>query len=1134
MMFVPLNVTSTYTLLKSPMTPKAYVKAGKKLGYSSLGLCDQNVLYGVNEFYQACQQEGIQPLIGLRVAFAIGQANQEEWIVYAQNYQGYQELMEISTWLKSTDSIEIEQERPFLLQNSRNCFLILDSVNGPHINYLKQNQPQLAEKFLEQFQGEKWNGRVYLGIDDQDTYYHSALRTLSKKSGCPLIAMPAVAYEKPGDYFIQRLLQAIDKNEVLEDYQHLAGESGGAFLKQEAAYLKRYQALGLEEAVENCRELANQCQVTLPYHQHLLPRYPLPEGVEVCDYLRQKAEEGLEDRHLLNLPVYKKRLDYELAVIDQMGFSDYFLIVWDVMAYAHRQKIMTGPGRGSAAGSLVAYALKITQVDPIANHLLFERFLNPERKNMPDIDLDFPDDKRQEIVEYVYRKYGSEHVAQISTFGTFQAKKALRDVGHTFGEDKKLIDQWAKTITGMGQGLRDAYQSSPQLQGLVNNHVNGMLWFKTACALEGLPHHVSTHAAGVLLSDKPLVETIPLQAGLNHTIHQSQFTMGEVEAIGLLKIDFLSLSNLTILANGIAAGEKILNQKLEPSVFPRDDQAVYQLFQEGDTLGIFQFESSGIRRVLKRVKPTNMSDLAAVNALYRPGPMQQIDEFVKRKHGQAPITYLHPDLEGILKETYGVMVYQEQVMQVAQKIAGFTLGEADLLRRAMSKKKHALIEQMKEKFVQQAKEKGYSQEKAEEIYHYIASFADYGFNKSHAYAYSYLAYQLAWLKVNLPAAFYYGILSRTKIYEEKGQALYQEAKWRGVTMEVPDVNQSYVGMQVKDAKTLQLGLSDIRAIPRASAYQLVQERLEGGRYKSLFDLMNRLDLKYIRKEVLEQLTLSGALDTFGLTRRTLIEEAIPKYIDHITLFGRTSDQQLSLPLFIEGDKQLYAPNIKELPEYDESHLRLGEQRTLGQALTLPLFQDYQPFYRAGLIQATSQLPVSQKVHLLLHIQQIKRIRTQKGQAMAFLQGDDGFGQIEVTVFPKAYIDYAALLHEGREIFLSGKVENRKGKKQVILQTATEVSQRLKDALKKQTSNQKSHLKKEKMYHIRVANRAFASQTKKQLMQLIQKNSGEYRINFTIQEEGKSYVLSDSYRLGNSSEILATLRMIYGKGNVLFL
>lgn len=578
------------------------------------------------------------------------------------------------------------------------------------------------------------------------------------------------------------------------------------------------------KALAESGEIAARCHAEIDMHQQLLPRFPLPKGEEAATVLRETAYRGLKARGLDEQPEYQERLSYELNVITEMGFADYFLIVWDVMKYAREHDILTGPGRGSAAGSLVSYALQITDVDPILYNLLFERFLNPERVTMPDIDLDFPDNKRDEVISYVVAKYGEQHVAQIGTFGTLAAKAAIRDTARTFGLNSVQLSEWAKLIPStLGITLEKALKDNPRLEKHIHfSRKNEMIW-EIACAIEGLPRHISTHAAGIVISDEPLVDQVPLQKGSQDAL-LTQYAMGDLEQIGLLKMDFLGLRNLNLLDRVLRAVNYNRKLKLTLKDIPLNDELTLQLFKRGDTTGVFQFESDGIRRVLRNLEPTSFEDIVAVDALYRPGPMEQIDTFIARKHGRQTISYPHKDLKSILEVTYGVIVYQEQIMQVASTMAGFSLGEADLLRRAVSKKKADVLNEQREKFVSGAKQKGYQEQSAQEVYDLILRFANYGFNRSHAAAYSKIAFQLAYLKAHFPAEFMAALLSSVFGNDAKIGQYVSEAKKYGIKMLAPSINSSHYYFQVEGNTSIRYSFRVIRKVPNKFILELLEER----------------------------------------------------------------------------------------------------------------------------------------------------------------------------------------------------------------------------------------------------------------------------------------------------------------------
>lgn len=1141
-MFIPLHVQSAYTLLQSPMSLEQYVEAAQERGYHALGLADVNVLYGIPEFYRLCRRAGMQPLVGMTVQLPADTAGRpyEEWLIYAKNYAGYQDLMAFSSQLQLSETINAKAALEFIFTHNDNWLTILAPLNGPHMHFVQQGQPQQAVEWLQSIQTYFKPKQLLIGIGTQphELYHFNTIKHMADTCSIELVPLPNIRYCNSEDVFSVKVLQAIAENRQFEDMAELEDIKGFNYLQTPRAYQAVYDQLteSDNDMLAIFSELAAACQVEMPEKTYLLPKFPLPAATDAQSYLKHLAIQGLNQRVPDCSLAYKERLAYELSIIHKMGFDDYFLIVWDVMRFAHEKKIMTGPGRGSAAGSLVAFSLNITDVDPIANHLLFERFLNPERQNMPDIDLDFPDNQRHHILDYVYKKYGADHVAQIATFGTFAARMSLRNVGSVLGKSQETLKQWANSIPRDPQvTLQTVYEQSSDFRDMIKQEEHGQLWYKTAKQIEGLPRHVSTHAAGVIISDQPLQQYIPLQG--NHAqIPLSQYTMGNVEAIGLLKIDFLSLINLTILHDAVTAAEKLAGHALPPLSYNRDDQNVYALFRRAETNGIFQFESEGIRNVLKQVAPTSMEDLAAVNALFRPGPMKQINHFVARKHGQAPITYPHPDLEPILKPTYGVMVYQEQVMQVANKLAGFSLGQADILRRAMGKKNKAAIDEMRDKFISGTLEQGYTQETAEQVYNYIHEFANYGFNRSHAFAYSYLAYQLAWLKTYYPTAFFYGNLINIHIHDTKGKQLFIEANAMGINIIPPDVNESFLNMQIAGAQTIQLGLRDIRGLPRNMCEAIVQMRQNEGRYEGLQDFINRLGTQFRKIELLERLAKANALNGFGYNRRTLIEEALPKMIEHANLFGSDNSQQMSL-LSDENQKytQLFAPVIEPLEEYSDRILMEGEIETLGQTLTVKLYEAYQPFYRENRLTHISKLTEAKKVAIIGEITQLKRITTKNGKPMAFLQLQDETGSLEITAFPDIYIQLAGVLHEGNHVYLYGKTQLRNESLQLILISARPLNEELQTFLSSQLNKAEpgtasSHLPKQACY-IDVANRQMATDKKRALLAIIQANQGEMPIHFRLSAESENFWLPAKFSINADPAAIRALTDLFGAENL---
>lgn len=1130
-MLIPLNVQSAYSLLESPLRLEDYVKKAKGLGFSMIGLADINVMSGVLAFYRLCQAEGIGALLGLtlRLPSPLTNVPFEDYILYAKNYRGYQRLLALSSqYQMAKNDDEKKQVLANLTQDNADLMVILPPAWGRHMAYLKNGQKASAEAWLSQFR-QYFARNLYIGVSEEEIwqYYLKDLVALSQACHLPLLALPLIQYLEPSDLFTQNVLLAIKNQVKLDDPKALAEISGRAYLRPLAYYEAAYTKLPLQIDWSKAMDAFRQCQVTIAFHQALLPRFSLPEGERSDEKLAILAREGLAKRGLQTRP-YKERLDYELRVISQMGFTDYFLLVWDVMRYARSQEIMTGPGRGSAAGSLVAYALSITDVDPVLNNLLFERFLNPERQNMPDIDLDFPDNRRDDLLAYVYQKYGNGHVAQIATFGTFAARMALRDVGSVLNQPQSELKRWSSTVKNQNESLRHLLTRSGRLDLYRKENDLGDLWVRAAMAIEGLPRHVSTHASGVVISDSPLTEHLALQAGTSGNLPLTQLTMGDVEALGLLKIDFLSLINLSILEDCYQG----VKQRLEVSIhFERNDPRVMQIFKQGDTLGVFQFESSGIRQALKAVQPENLAELADVNALYRPGPMQGIQHYVARKFKRESVKYPHEDLKEILAPTYGVMVYQEQVMQVAQKFAGFTLGQADILRRAIGKKQHQLIEKMRTQFEAGAREKGYDENVIQAIYHLIEAFADYGFNKSHAYAYAYLAYDLAWYKAYYPAAFYYGNLRHYHFHEKKGIQLAAEAQSRGIEILPPDINKSQLHLSLTKEGAIRLGLGDIRRVPRNLVYDILNSRQHEGPFKDMHDLLSRLVYQHLSKEALENLAWSGALDSLCETRRTLIEEAIPKLLAHEQLFQKNSSKQACLPLsFMTQEEAIFRPKIKKLSEYDTRKLFLGECDSLGQGVTVKLFSEYAPYYEAGLLTYAAQIKQNGYYQLVGEVMKVKEIQTKRQEKMAFIDLQDSSGVISVTLFSQLYQKANYLLKEGSQIAIWGRGNYRRDAWQLVADDLIPLTPAFLAQLEERLSKKnKAHLPKiylqiEEQKHLKVKLAALES--------LCIAHPGPSPCVIYVKGEDKAQVLARPYQIQLSPTSQMKLEEIFGKENII--
>ena len=1021
MTFTILQVTSGYSLLKSTIDLYKYVMTAKSLGYQKLALTDEGVLHGAIEFYNLCRQQQIEPMIGC--VFQYKQWRNAEvlssMIVYAKDEIGYQILIELSTLYQKSKVVTRVMEQK-MKEGSKHLQFVFPQENSEWA--LECSNGEVAfQRWLFEAE-ERYFSTIYLGIESNQplSIALEQLEEWGQDFSMKLLPFVKTFYLKAEDDFSYRVLKAIGDGETLSTTQ--AEVSGQYYLQDEKALTKQWTALLEGKLVRQLTEFVDSLKWELPKHKLLLPKFQTPDGKTSQEYLVEICEQSLEEKDLMN-DHYHARLKYELSIIHQMGFDDYFLIVWDIMKYAHEAGIQTGPGRGSAAGSLVSYLLNITKVDPIEYQLLFERFLNPERYTMPDIDLDFPDNRREDILEYVRRKYGDNHVAQIATFGTFGSKQALRDVCRVLGLTTVQAGEWSKAVPNqLGVSLKSAYEQSKNLQALVSKSPKNQLIFETACRIEGLPRHLSTHAAGVVLYDKPLTEVIPLM-DKEQQLPITQYTMKYVEQIGLLKMDFLGLTNLSILHDSIELTKKIYQQDISLKEIPLDDEKTLELFQEADTNGIFQFESDGIRRVLKKLKPTNLEDIAAVNALYRPGPMEQIDTFIKRKHGQEVVKYPHPILESILQSTYGVMVYQEQVMQVTSQMAGFTLGQADILRRAIGKKDGKVIETEKAHFIEGAIEKGIDVATASEVYHYIERFANYGFNRSHAFAYSLLAYQLAYFKTHYPRAFYTAILRYVGDRSPKLQTYFIEAKQRGIVIKNPSINTS---LEDYDATVdgIFIGLNAIKGLRRDFIQEILTQRKQHGPFIDFMDFAFRIGKRYCKKEVLEALIDAGAFDELGKNRATL-RATIDAVIESVKFHGSN--------LALELNEEMYP---KYFEEEDSNIIERIEREiaVLGFPVSAFPTDPYEILYKEQKANRISSIYESKFVSVLGLLKNIRKTRTKKGEPMAFGTIQDETGEMEFVVFSEVYPLVFSALEENQLVLIKGKTrKNLQSKWQVQVQ-----------------------------------------------------------------------------------------------------
>lgn len=987
-------------------------QALKERGATAAALVNTK-LYGVLPFARALKSADIRPVIGMTVQIETESGDLPAFI-YAKDDGGYRNLLKMSSALSVKDRETLPLS--WLKAYGRGTLLVFDPADMQEGDATRAMQAALDAGGPD---------RSVIGISRPGGQRHGEEDDwvgFAEDTGLTVCAVSVARYLTIKDAFAYRVARLIEEGEKLSE--NSLADLPDSELPTSDELTSRFG--DCPEWLEATAELLMSCNDTIPHAERLMPRFPLGENETADGRLRHDCLSGLEKR-LGSVPEpYRNRLDHELAVIASMGYSDYFLITADFIAYAASKGILTGPGRGSSAGSLVAYALRITDVDPIEYGLIFERFLNPERVTMPDIDVDFADHRRHEVIEYVADKYGRDHVAQIITFGTLSARAAARSTARVFGFPEGDQREISKMIPNRpGVTLAEASAPGSPLAVWVEGAENRRKWLGAALALEGIPRNASTHAAGVVLSPVPLVEAVPLTSG-SEGIYLTQWPMKEVEESGLLKMDFLGLRNLTLLDRIRTMIHYDRNLYLDFGKIPLDDPATIRLFQAGDMTGIFQFESAGMRDTLRKLKPERFRDIYAINALYRPGPMDNIPVFERRMHGTERVPSIHPDIDPILEETYGIIVFQEQIMQIAVRMAGFSMGEADILRRAVSKKKRDILEQEREHFVQGAESRGYDRRSAVTVYDYIVRFADYGFPKSHAVAYSLISFRLAYLKAHEPAYFYAALLSQAAGDADRVSRLVGEIRSKGITILPPSVKKSGYGCRVEGG-AIRYGLSGIKGVPAPFVRQLLEARKQSGRWEDLFDMAVALSGAHFTRGAAEPLAKAGALDDFHPDRAVLLA-TIGAAETYANLVRPTEEDDL-----FGGDTASFGRQ------------KYSDAGTLPDALKLQYERDTIGFYvsehPSAKVKESSPGEFrdiilvnggSGRVRLTGIITDIKRIRTKKGEAMAFFKLQDDTGEVECTVFPKEYASLNRLLEEESGVRLSGHTELRNGRLQVIV------------------------------------------------------------------------------------------------------
>jgi len=1072
--FVHLHVHSEYSLLDGLARVEPLAARARELGMDALAITDHGVMFGAVEFTKAAKANGIRPIIGCEMYVAPRSRLQKDprldtnpyhLVLLARNEEGYHNLIQLCTAAQLEGFYYRPRIDAELLAEHAGGLVALSACESGEVPRLI-----LQKKLAEAEARARWHQELF----GPDHYYlelqrheglpelvelNATLAEIGRRLHIPLVATNDSHYVLPQDAAAHEVLLCIQTNTTLGDPKRLRMAGNDYYLRgpdEMAALFKEYP-----EAIENTLRVAEACQFKIESHGYHLPAFEVPEGETPESYLRRLCVEGLHRRYAQVTPELEARLEHELAVIHQMGFDTYFLIVWDLVRFAKERGILVGPGRGSAAGSLVSYCLRITELEPTSNGLIFERFLNPGRVTMPDIDLDFPDDRREELIAYAIQKYGQDRVAQIATFGTMAARAAIRDAGRAMGMPLNEVDRIAKMVPGgpkvtiasaleESAELRQEYESTDYVRELVDK----------ARALEGVSRHASTHAAGVVIADRPLTEYVPLALAPRGEGQVTQYGMEALEQIGLLKIDFLGLSTLTIIDRCLKNIRATQGIEIKPAEIPLDDPAIYQLLSSGEVTGIFQVESSGMRKALRDMQPTVFEDIVVLLSLYRPGPMQYIENYIARKQGREEVTYRHPALEPILKDTYGIIVYQEQIIRMATDLAGYSSAEADLMRRAVGKKKAKDLQEQRAKFVAGAVARGIPEEAANLIMDDIEFFANYGFNKAHSAAYAVITCQTAYLKAHFPVEYMAAMLSVERGNIEKVAALVAECRRLGIDVLPPDVNRSGLDFTIEpvarprpaqrpdqegpapapQAKAIRFGLAAIKNVGEGPVELILKARGERP-FTSIDDFCQRVDLRQVNKRVLECLIKVGIFDSLAGRGQLLAaldhmvaasqEAHAAREAGQLSLFGVASAAAVSF---------LALPQVRPVPRKEQL---AWEKELLGLYVSesplslLPLNQEH--------ITRTDQVDEALKgrrIQLMGLVAAVRTILTKKGDPMAFVQLEDPAGSIEVVVFPRLYEETRELWAEDRLVVVKGKADMREGRPSLICDAAREYDPRI--------------------------------------------------------------------------------------------
>jgi len=1158
--FAHLHVHTNYSLLDGASRIDRLMEACLEMGMDSVAITDHGVMYGVIDFYQEAKKRGIHPVIGCEV-YVVQDMDQKtsrfreyaHLILLCENQKGYENLV----YLCSEAFTRGYYYRPridyeLLSKHTEGLICLSACLSGDVQRLLLNGEYDEAKRMALQLDEMFGHGNFFLELQDsgliEQKKVNSLLDRLHRETGIDYVATNDVHYVAREDAAAHEVLLCIQTGKTMDDEKRMRFETDEFYLKSPEEMARRFAQF--PGAVENSQKIAQRCHVEFEFGHYRLPKYDLPAGTEAFSYLQELCVTGMNRKYDTVTKEMEDRLAYELDTIRTMGFVDYFLIVWDFIKYAKDHGIMVGPGRGSAAGSLVAYSLDITTIDPLRYELLFERFLNPERVTMPDIDVDFCFERRQEVIDYVTRKYGVDRVSQIITFGTMAARAVIRDVGRALNMPYAQVDKISKAVPNeLGMTIDKALKMNPELAAMRDEDEQIAHLIEIARTLEGMPRHASTHAAGVVISRDPLNQYVPLQ--LNDNVVTTQFPMGTIEQLGLLKMDFLGLRTLTVIRDAVQIVYEQTGEKLDMEHIPLDDPAVYDLISRGDTDGVFQLESAGMRVFLRELKPSTFEDIIAGVSLYRPGPMDSIPRYVAGKYHPETVTYLHPLLEKTLSVTYGCMVYQEQVMQIVRDMAGYSLGRSDLVRRAMAKKKADVMAHEREVFINGLEKDGVVEvpgavrlgiraDIAAQVFDEMTSFAAYAFNKSHAAAYAFVAYQTAYLRVHHPVAFMTALLNSFVTSRDKVSLYVQAARRMGIEVLPPDVNKSRAKFTA-DGDNIRFGLAAVKRVGVGAVDEIVRTRDESGPYTGFLDFCRRVPQEAINKGLCESLILAGAFDSFGISRSRMAA-------GYDTILSAVHNErkkniagQMSLfameEVFTTQETQEAWPNV---PDFTRGEQLLHERDMTGVYISGHPLDSYTALVEKNTI-LTSDLTVQDEdeptAEENTHVQdgmsvtftgllsEVKTKITKSATMMAFVQMEDFVGTVEVIVFPRTYQQYSSLLQQDGIVTVSGRITMREDEDAKIIADTFQ----LPVALSEKRAGESASSKAKKLF-LRVASKEESDKLDR-AKEIMLKHKGDVPVFIYFAQTKETFRMSEPYVVSFSDALTEKLQQIFGKESV---